>query len=312
MSDDSREDTEFFQEHPDEKPDPFTTIPNELIRDETVSPQCRWLLIYLLSNKKGWNINLRQIINHLKPHRGYGRESVRTIVNEAIAAGYMKKTARLKGNLRQGFIYYISKSKAFSNNFSDNPDSGLPNPGQPQTGLHKKEHTSSKEEDKKEHIEEKEASPTSAAKALPSASSKRKKIKEEFIEVTERVSLTKSQSQSLLEKANGNEDLVRSWANKLSEWKIGKGIVGGSGDYQAILNWVIKAVDGTEQINENLKFAKKMHSKYKDFSDMVLDKKGVVNGFTGKDVPFNLPNVLFRERLCGIFGGQYDAEIHGV
>lgn len=71
---------------------------------------------------------------------------------------------------------------------------------------------------------------------------KRKKIVEERVEVAEGVLLTQSQQESLLKRAKGDQALLAKWYDKLSTWKINKGIFGGTGDYLAIIKWVEDAV----------------------------------------------------------------------
>lgn len=92
----------------------YTIVPNALIRDSSISPQCRWLIIYLMSNKKEWKINTRQLWVHTQ---GFiGRDGIRKILNEAIAAGYMQRNIILKethkGKLR-GYSYVVASSPKF-------------------------------------------------------------------------------------------------------------------------------------------------------------------------------------------------------
>lgn len=67
--------------------------------------------------------------------------------------------------------------------------------------------------------------------------------KEELKEVASRVSVTESQHQDLLKRADGNETLVQSWYDFFSVWKVSKLIQGYRADYKQIVNWVIKAVE---------------------------------------------------------------------
>lgn len=92
---------------PHDKENPYTMVHNGLIRDASISPECRWLIIYLLSNDGKWKINIQQLINHLKGMAG--RDKVYSIINEAINAGYMKREISKKGNLKQAIKYYVSE-----------------------------------------------------------------------------------------------------------------------------------------------------------------------------------------------------------
>ena len=71
---------------------------------------------------------------------------------------------------------------------------------------------------------------------------KRKILKEEYLSRTDRVITTTSQHEALLKKANGDESLVKRWYETLSDWKMHKGIDGGSSDYNSINKWVIGEV----------------------------------------------------------------------
>lgn len=85
-------------------------ILNDLIRDCTISPNCRWMLIYLLSNDKGWTIRVPQIINHVK---GFiGKNSVHGMIKEAIESGYMMKEEYTEKNLKRT-RYYVSEAPKF-------------------------------------------------------------------------------------------------------------------------------------------------------------------------------------------------------
>lgn len=100
-----------IQRCPHDEDNPYTMVHNELIRDASISPECRWLIIYLLSNKVNWTINIQQIVNHLKGKTG--RDKVYEIINEAIEAGYMKRDIVKKGNLKQQIKYFVSEKPKF-------------------------------------------------------------------------------------------------------------------------------------------------------------------------------------------------------
>jgi len=108
-----------IQRCPHDEENPYAIISRQLIRDASISPECRWLLIYLLSMKDGWKINVKQLVAHLKPHMG--RNRVYAAVNEAIEAGYMKreeiKTSKGKNNLITQFKYYVSERPKFKKCF---------------------------------------------------------------------------------------------------------------------------------------------------------------------------------------------------
>jgi len=93
----------------------YTIVPNALIRDETISPNCRWLIIYLISNKPGWSIKSSQLCHHTK---GFcGRDKIRTLLNEAIEAGYIERKDVLKSAAKGGYFrrcyYTVSSTPKF-------------------------------------------------------------------------------------------------------------------------------------------------------------------------------------------------------
>ena len=87
------------QRCPHDSNNPYTMVHNDLIRDQSISPNCRWLIIYLLSNDKSWVIKTSEIANHVKEF--IGRDAVYTIMDEAIAAGYLKREQVTVNNLKR-------------------------------------------------------------------------------------------------------------------------------------------------------------------------------------------------------------------
>ncbi len=117
-----REEDTVFERCPHDREHPYAMISRDLIRDQSISPNCRWLLIYLLSNKEGWRINLQQIRSHCKGF--FGRDKVYKIVNEAIEAGYLSRRKKLKeGNLLV-YSYHVSETPKFKKcfQFPENQD----------------------------------------------------------------------------------------------------------------------------------------------------------------------------------------------
>jgi hypothetical protein len=96
-------DPEFHVDQDDERLD-FTIIPNRLIREQSLSPEARFLLIYLLSNKPGWKIRTSQIGHHLQGF--WGRDKILKVINECIKAGYMRRDKVKKQTARGMLITY--------------------------------------------------------------------------------------------------------------------------------------------------------------------------------------------------------------
>lgn len=119
-----------FQRCPHDPEHPYSMVSNALIRDQSISPECRWLIIYLLSNRQGWKIKISQVVNHVKGQ--IGRDRVYQIVNEAIEAGYIKRDKIKKGNLEY-VVYYISETPKFKKCFRhpEPQDTGAPDTEDP-------------------------------------------------------------------------------------------------------------------------------------------------------------------------------------
>lgn len=119
MSSQNNSDNQFdgatIQRSLHDQKNPYTMVLNDLIRDTTISPDCIWLIIYLLSNKEGWVINISQIVNFMKGR--WGKDKVYGIINEAIDAGYMKKEVRKVRNLNR-FTYHLAERPIFKKMFS--------------------------------------------------------------------------------------------------------------------------------------------------------------------------------------------------
>jgi len=106
-----------IQRCPHDKQHPYVMINSNLIDDETISPLCRWLLIYLLKNKDGWKICPQQVINHAKEF--LGRDKVLALFDEAIEKGYMYRVVKKNGNLNNGYKYFVSETPKFKKSFRD-------------------------------------------------------------------------------------------------------------------------------------------------------------------------------------------------
>lgn len=114
ISEDHDEDISI-QRCPHDDENPYAQVSRELIRDKSISPECRWLIIYILSMKDGWKLNPKQLVKHLKGITG--RDRVYEILNEAIEAGYIKRELFKTGNLKQHIKYFVSERPKFKKCF---------------------------------------------------------------------------------------------------------------------------------------------------------------------------------------------------
>lgn len=108
-------DKDTIQRCPHDAENPYAQISRSLIRDDSISPECRWLLIYMLSMRDGWKMKVSQICAHTK--KFIGRNRVYELVQEAIEAGYIYREEKMVGNLKCGVAYFISESPKFKKCF---------------------------------------------------------------------------------------------------------------------------------------------------------------------------------------------------
>lgn len=80
----------------------YTSIPNAIIEDETLSAEARWLLIYLLSKPRDWVVRIGDIMRA----GGFGRNKGYDLIKSLENAGYiLKQQARDGGAFRE--VEYI-------------------------------------------------------------------------------------------------------------------------------------------------------------------------------------------------------------
>ena len=124
------EDTDTIQRCPHDQQNPYTMVKNDLIRDATISPNCRWLLIYLLTNEKGWKIKRAQVAKHIKSF--IGRDKAYKLFDEAIAAGYMKREEipNKKYKNLKSYKYFVSETPKFKKcyRYTEAQDPDAPDP----------------------------------------------------------------------------------------------------------------------------------------------------------------------------------------
>ena len=85
-----------IQRAPHDQNNPYTMIHNDLLRDTSISPDCIWLIAYLLSHKDGWIIKPAQLISFMKGR--WCKQKVYDILSEAIEAGYIEMQIYKFGN----------------------------------------------------------------------------------------------------------------------------------------------------------------------------------------------------------------------
>lgn len=137
-----------IQRCPHDKENPYVMVSRDLIRNNSISPTCRWLIMYLLSMKDVWKISTKQLMDYVKPYMK--REKFYKIFNEAISAGYIKREDLVMDGRFAGIKYFISETPKFKNNLpnADLPHAVFPHPEKQHAkdiSLQKKEHALKKE-----------------------------------------------------------------------------------------------------------------------------------------------------------------------
>lgn len=102
----------------------FYTLNKDISEDVRLSWAARGMLIFLLGKPDNWTVSVAHLMKQTdKSARPSSRDAVRSIINELIAAGYMRAdTAREAGKFR-GVDYVVSESPE-----TDNPAPAKPNP----------------------------------------------------------------------------------------------------------------------------------------------------------------------------------------
>lgn len=196
---------------------------NTVLQDPNLSWKAKGIWSYAMTRPDEWEFH----VSHLATISGDGKSSIYAGLKELERAGYLRKVQkRVEGKFVK-VDYVISEIKII-----------LPLTEKP----HAENRTLVSIDNTNTSSYEEVISPI-----VPKKEEKKKtkvaKIKEEKREVAERVNITASQEESLLKKASGDVKLVKTWFQKLSDWKIGKEIFSCSNDYRSIINWVIASVE---------------------------------------------------------------------
>jgi hypothetical protein len=97
-----------FERCPHDRENPYAQINRALIRDKSISPNCRWFLIYCLSYDNAWKIS----IPYFMKEQNISKDKMYSIINEALEAGYMKRESYLQKGLKR-YRYFIAESPKF-------------------------------------------------------------------------------------------------------------------------------------------------------------------------------------------------------
>lgn len=230
-----------IQRCPHDRENPYTMIRNDLIRDQNISPECCYLIIFLLSNSPGWVIKIKYLIKQLQGR--WGRDKVYNKLKEAIEAGYIKKEVICNANLRQHVKYYVSETPKFKKSFRHTDFRDVENQNTENT--HNKEETSLRKNNIKK--EQEEYAPPKGDAKKPDLLIKIKRA--------ENVETSEKEHEKLIEKFG--EKLVLEGYQDLSDWKESaqpSQVKKHKSDYYRLRKWVVPdIVQKTKQVMGNPK-----------------------------------------------------------
>lgn len=307
MEDTIQENVHDIERCPHDRENPYAQISNELIRNKSVSPRCRWFIIYCLSLPRGWKLSIPQVMKDQE----IGREVMYGIIDEAIESGYMKRiSATIKGLKR--FKYLISEEAKFKNIL---PYAGFPHAEKPHAVLpHTKEERESLSNLRLDKDKKKE-SKKGPGSALPSADAE---VLYDFF-----VDLLKKRNPNLKEPnkskwiktldlllKNDKRDLEETkalllWASDHKWWKTG--CLSPESLRNKYDEMTIQKVVGKENsiASENRQYSMALKRQYpQQLKDLFIDSKGICNTKTSKDLSFNMKPDIFKRLLVQLFGGK--------
>lgn len=100
-----------FIRYPQELSSVWFSVPAELVRDNSISPETRCLIIYFLSHTHDYRdtkLKRPQVIREM----GVSKDKFYKMLNEAMAAGYIKREIYHENNLKK-YRYFYSHLKLF-------------------------------------------------------------------------------------------------------------------------------------------------------------------------------------------------------
>lgn len=100
----------FFKRCDSESQHPFVMLPRALIVDANISPQCRWLISYLLALPPTQTISVPQVYRE----QGLSKDRIYPMINEAIQHGYLKRDTWLEEGKKR-YCYTVSQEPKFKN-----------------------------------------------------------------------------------------------------------------------------------------------------------------------------------------------------
>ena len=104
--------------------DKYTVVPNDTVRDGSLSFEATGLLCFLLSLPADWAIHKSWLQNQ---KLGCGRDKLTRLISELEEAGYIKReVSQLDDGKLNGYDWFVYPTASLKNRNTDNPDDGKP------------------------------------------------------------------------------------------------------------------------------------------------------------------------------------------
>lgn len=78
-----------IQRAPHDAKNPYTMIRNDLLRDRSISPDCIWLICYLLTKENEWPLSKDKLIDFMKGR--WDEDKTLKVLKESINSNYFQK-----------------------------------------------------------------------------------------------------------------------------------------------------------------------------------------------------------------------------
>lgn len=283
----------------------FVMVPRDLLRDASISVECRWFISYLLSHKSSFKISIPFIIKT----QAISKNRIYPIIKEAIEAGYLRRESYLEDGKKR-FKYFVSKYGKFKKCLlcPQNQDTEKQDPENEDRKL---KQSSSSEEEKKKQYKVGSASPPVSAEASTLFDFFLTKIKErnpEFKEPNKKKWLEDFDALLRIDKRDfeATKQLIL-WASTHKWWKTACLSPHKLRKSYDEMKMQMLAGQDDELIRKNRNYALSLKDQYpKEFTSLSFDDKYAMNRSIGKEVSFSMNHEAFKRAFLAIFGGEID------
>lgn len=296
-----------FQRCPHDRENPWVQINRNLIRDRNLNPEAKWLIIYLLSHKEGFNISIPYILKDQK----ISKDKMYRIVNECLEAGYLKREEYLVEGKKR-FKYFVSEFPKFKNILlcPEIQDPEIQDPENQDTKLKQSSSSLRSEEVKIKQYKKGSAKPpvSAEAEAIYTYFLEKLRLRNPGFK-TPNENKWKSEIDCILHIDNRPANAVYEiidWAHTHRHWKSH---CLSPQRLRNIYDEMYMQKCGEEEkelVRKNRNFAMDIRDKHpQQLKAFSFTDKYVINRATGKDLIFDMNHEAFKIALVALFGGEY-------